>query len=1734
MVDQSHAVVELDGYEAIEPLGESSTATLVRARPQGSTTSVVIKLLKSEYPTPEEVARLAHEHRIVEDLRLDGVVRPLRIERFKHRVGLILEDSGGSSLRSIIGPTGLDTESFLRLAIPLVRTLGHVHDADVIHKDLNPSNIVVDDTVSTVQITDFGIASRLPRVHRESGRADRLEGTLAYLSPEQTGRMNRPVDHRSDFYALGATFYEALTGRPPFTAGDAMELVHCHLAVRPAPPHEANPAVPVGLSDIVVKLLAKSPDDRYQSAYGLLRDLEHCHDAWREHRRIDSFLLGQHDVASRFRIPDRLYGREAETAELVASLERVSRGSAELVLLVGASGVGKSVLVDEIQGPTAQRRGLFVRGKFDQYSATPYASLIDALRDLVRQVLGEPPDRIAAWREEILSALAGNAGVVAEVIPDLTLVTGPLPPVAQLGPTETQNRFNLVFRQFIRTFARPGAPLVMFLDDLHWADAASIRLLRTLMSDPDARCLLIIGAYRPEAVDPSDPLSVAVAVLDPSSVRRIELTALDLETVRELIADTVRVPREEAVLLAELVHERTAGNPFFVNQFLLSLFEDGLIRFDADTGHWSWNLAAIRERGMTDNVVELMTDRITELAGATQTALQSAAVIGNRFELALLAATVQLSPTECTRALDHAVKTGLILPLSDKHELVLEGLEVEGSIAYRFLHDRVQQATFSLLSPAEVTAIHRQVGRLQLLRLRERGSGEDLFEVVGHLNFAIEAETDAERRLELAHLNLEAGRKARASNAYEAAADYVDAGLRLLPPDPWGTVYDLTFELHLLQVEVLAILGDFERSEPVFAAVLEHAVTPMERARACWARGEGLHCGGRSAEAHGVVRAGLEELGVAFPATPEEAAAEAEALMGELLDPSVVARLEATGQGDEEAVLTGLLFDTAILTAYFSRPEELGLVVGKHVQHILQTGVTAHSAMGPVWLGMMAFLRGHHELGLAYADSAIRIAEQAGPVVRGRVQLLAWGFCTGWRDPFEAGETAAQEAYWLCHTAGDLGYASYCLLGEYFAVLMAGRDQAALLRTAEAWRDYCLRFVPVELGQAKIRVDAAKALLGTEREPLDAEDIIADYEAQQNFTDVCESLNELARIETLFGDYRAAYDHSVRAAPYIEAGAAGSLPINFFFWAHFAIASARLATTADGDIDAPDHLARVDAILERLRPYAELTPDNFASWVSLAQAERARAGGDSDGAVGGYLRTIEHASAHGYVLLEAFANELLGRHFRDRGHRFALAHFHEARALYLECGARGKAIHLEEEIPELRQATVASRGLGVTVTPTTDRGSAHLDLGTALKASLAIAGEIALDQVVDRLVAISIENAGAERGVFVSVDGEDLRVEAEGVAGGEVRHHGSVLLDDKGEVVPAALVRAAARTGEAVLQSDALVLPINRKGNVTGVLYLENTLVSGAFTPERLALLEVLSGQMAISLENARLYAHLEEKVAERTRELSDALQDVQTMQHQMVESEKLAALGGLVAGMAHEINTPVGIAVTAASHLVDQTDKLRAAWHAGSMKRSTLDQFIAGVEDASGLILTNLERSNELVQSFKQVAVDQSSEARRTFAVHEYLEDIIRSLRPSLKRAPHQFDIECDTGLSITSYPGALAQVVTNLVVNSVVHGYDDGVTGRIRLAATAQDGGIRLRYSDDGRGIPDDVRQRIFDPFFTTRRTQGGSGLGLHIVYNLVTQRLGGTIAVESAPGEGTQFTVDIPDAGAESTDA
>ncbi|HUR73468.1 MAG TPA: AAA family ATPase [Sporichthya sp.] len=1734
--------MELPGYERIEPLGQSTKAILVRARSIADDVDVVIKLQTSTHATPEDVSRCEREYRIGRDLDVDGVVRPRAVEYFGHRIGLVMEDFGGTSLQSIIPAGGMGVDNFLRVAAPLAAALCQVHAAEVVHRDLNPSNVVVDPELRTVKIIDFGIATRLNRSTSSGNVGERSGGTLAYMAPEQTGRLNRALDHRADLYSLGATFYEMLTGRPPFPSADPLELVHCHLAVRPEPPSRLAD-VPAPISDLVLRLLEKEPERRYQSVDGLLHDLRAIDTAWRAGADLATVELGLADVVRHFAVPDRLYGREAESAALQRAFEAAAGGTTSLLLVSGPSGVGKTVLVQELARLTAVRRGYFIDGKADQYSGdVPYSSLVAAFRGLIRQVLGEPPERIAEWRSAIRGALDAGAAVVATVLPEIRLVIGDTGVPPEVGPTEAQNRFALAFRRFLSVFGGPDRPLVMFLDDLQWADSATLRLVRTLVTDPQQHHLLLIGAFRKEEIDPSHPLALLMSALEPAAFQRLEVQPLCGDDVAALVADSMGSSLPEVASLSALVHERTAGNPFFVGQFLLTLYTDGLIRFAADAGGWVWDLRAIRDRGVTDNVVDLMTERLTGLPADVRDVLGIAALIGNTFDLGLLAATVGAEPGTVVRRIEKARLAGLVLALGDGHERVIEtdSEQDAGAAAYRFVHDRVQQACFAAVPAAAVAGLHLRAGRVMRDRLRH-DAASDLFAVLDQLNAGLSAVVDAAEFRELAQLNLDAARRARSATAYESAASYVTTAIAALGEQGWTTDYQLSFDLHLLRAHVTAVLGAVPEAEAMFATVLRHARSATDKAIACDIQSEALHSAGRAHDAYLLGRAGLEHLGEAFPASPEDTAAEVERLMTALLTADVPGLLAAMPAGHAEADVAGRLFWRAMIGAYYSQPGDLPLVVGRSVEGALRRGYTRDTGLALGFLGMIAVMQGLHAHGDALAEAALDVGGRVeDPVARGRTTVVAWVLSLVWSHPFEASEAALDEAGTASFRVGDLEFVNHAMIGAYTSALLAGRDFGHLLDRCERWEEFCRTLAPIEHGQAMIRCAALRRLMGREGPDVDSEAIIAAYAADQDRTDVCESLMELARIENLFGNYCAAYEYSVRAAPDVVTGAAGTLLLTLLFRVHYAIACARLHA-AEPDAG---HLAVVDDLLAWLEPVAAFNPDNFASYVDLVRAERARAAGDGDRAMALYLRAVAHAGEHRYVLVEAHATELLARHCFEEGLRFAPTFLAEARALYLQCGATAKAGTLAAEFPSTD--LVDGRTTESFTTPTTDSVGGRLDLATALKAALAIAGEIATDRVVERLIAISIENAGATRGVFVSASGEHLQVTAEGVAGGEgvTGHLGK--LDELTHVVPAALVRSAARTGEPIVLTNALtdarlsgdpylathaprsilVLPVVRTGQVEGVLYLENGLVTGAFTPDRLALLEVLSGQMAISLENARLVAGLEERVAERTRELSDALDELRDAQRQVVESEKLAALGGLVAGVAHEINTPVGIAVTATSHLVDRAAEFREAWSTGALKRTTLERFLETVEDSGRLVLTNLQRSADLVESFKQVAVDQSSEALRTIDVGGYLEDILRSLRPRLKATPHLVQIDAVPALSLTTYPGAVAQVVTNLVLNSIAHAYDPGIGGRLLITAQRRPAGVRLIYSDDGRGIDSATVERIFDPFFTTRRSEGGSGLGLHIVYNLVTQRLGGTVSVEGRPGQGAEFTVDLPD--------
>jgi hypothetical protein len=724
-----------------------------------------------EQPAPATLERLEHAYALRDALDSSWACRPIELIRDQRQTRLIIERPDADLLVRLLGQPW-DITNFLRAAIGLAVSVGRLHAGGLVHKDIKPANILVDLVSGRAWLTGFGLASRLGRERRTPGPPDVIAGTLAYMAPEQTGRMNRSVDARSDLYACGVTLYEILTGALPFEAVDSMEWIHCHVARAPTPPEERRDGVPAALSAILMKLLAKNAEDRYQTAAGLEADLRICVAALESRGRIELFPLGEHDVSDRLLIPEKLYGREREINALMAAFDRVlTNGTPELVLVSGYSGAGKSSVVNELQKALVPPRGLFASGKFDQYKRDiPYSTLAQALQSLVRRILRESDADLVRWRDAIRQAVGSNGQLIVNLIPEVELVVGTQPPLADLPPQDAQTRFQMVFRRFLGVFARPEHPLVLFLDDLQWLDAATLDVLAHLLTEPDVRHLLLIGAYRDNEVGPSHPLMRTLDAIRKSgaSVQQIVLAPLTRNDLNQLIADSLHCEPERSNPLAQLMQEKTAGNPFFAIQFVTALAEEGLLTFNLGAMAWSWDLVRIRAKGYTDNVVDLMVGKLNRLPHTTQEALKQLACLGNSAEAATLATVHGTSNEEMHTALWEAVRAGLVFRSDD---------------VYTFLHDRVQEAAYLLIPEDELAPAHLWIGRVLASRTAPAELEEKIFEIVNQLDRGLALIHSAEERERVAELNLMAGTRAKTSTAYASALTYFAAGCVLLGED---------------------------------------------------------------------------------------------------------------------------------------------------------------------------------------------------------------------------------------------------------------------------------------------------------------------------------------------------------------------------------------------------------------------------------------------------------------------------------------------------------------------------------------------------------------------------------------------------------------------------------------------------------------------------------------------------------------------------------------------------------------------------------------------------------------------------------------------------------------------------------------------------------------------------------------------------------------------------------------
>jgi histidine kinase len=1486
-------LLSLPGYTVAEEIHRGGKTVVYRATCERDQLPVIVKTFLDEYPTPLQTAGLRREYELLRGLAIRGVSEAYSLAAHRDRLALVLADIGGSTLKALIVGQQIDLGRFLAVAVQLAETVAEIHRRNIIHKDINPNNIIVNLETEQVRLNDFGIATRFSaeQPHRLQ-HPHLLEGTIAYMSPEQTGRMNREVDYRSDLYSLGVTYYEMLTGWVPFESLDPLEVIHGHVAKTPTPVHQREPGVPRPLSDLVMKLLAKSAEDRYQSAEGVAADLSRCRSLWESSGAIPDFALGQDDVRDRFVIPQRLYGRESEVESLLQAFDRVAGGRTELVLVSGYSGIGKTSLIQELHRSLAQRRGHFISGKFDQLARdVPYAALAQAFQALVRHLLAGTDEEIGACRERLIAAVDPNGQVIADLIPELTRLIGPQPAVPPMGPTEAQNRFNRVFQEFLGVFARPERPLVLFLDDLQWADSATLTLLPLFLTNAEISGLLVIGAYRDNEVSRTHPLTQA---LDSLAERGAALTVLRLPPLgatdlSQLVSDAIADPLASRELSA-VVLDKTGGNPFFVIQVLKSLHHDGHIRFDRDARTWRVDFAAVRRLHITDNVVDLMADRILRLGEPTQRVLRLAACVGNAFDLATLATVSEAIPVDCAGDLWPALEQGLVL--ADEQSYGVAPDLADGRPAdqrrFRFLHDRVQQAAYALIPEAARPEMHLAVGRLLLARGEDPGRPEWLFDAVNQLNHGAALIDLPEERVQLAELNLAAGRRAKASAAFPSAYGYFNLGTGLLPADAWDAHHELTFDLHLERAEAEYLTGRFDDAERSYAILLERAASSLESAEAYLLMMHQYETTARYGDAIQAGMVGLRLLGVELPAGRAEQRASFEAEIETIkrrLDGRPVASILDLPLLEDPAVRKVVKVLVILWTpAYISGENELSdLVAAKMVSLSLEHGNCEESAYGYTAFAMTVGWRlGDYEQGHEFGQLGIALNERLADLrLRARIHHRYAALVNPWRRPFATCFVHAREAVRAGLESGDFLIAAYAQFQQSWWGMHLEPELAGFVEKYQPSVEFLRRMHAMAYSEVQSMIlHWALALQGRTEAPtrltgpgFSETAYLAEYGKHGIFGSWYVTL-KLELLNT-FGQVEEARAAAREWEPVAEVFTSSIWPAMFAFRHMLAICAWLPGAPTE---ERPAAEAKLDQLSERFRVWADNAPDNFRHLHLLAIAEIARVRGQVGRAFEHYEAALAEAEHQPSPRYRALINQLYGEFWLERGQRsVAAVYIREAEYAYRQWGALAKVAQLDSLYPDLLATRSSPQGPGLLAGQTSQAQDSALDLRTVIKLAQALAGEIDLEQLLGRLMRVAIENAGAERGHFILEHDGAPAVHVTGrVDAVEVQPHGGTPLEEA-RTLPVALVNLARRTGESIVLDDAagevqlgsdpyvarqrprsvICTPVINQGHLIGVLYLENNLAAGVFTAERAQVLQIIAAQAAIAIQNAKLFAEV-------------------------------------------------------------------------------------------------------------------------------------------------------------------------------------------------------------------------------------------------------------------------------------
>ncbi|MGD1903479.1 MAG: AAA family ATPase [Geitlerinemataceae cyanobacterium] len=1796
-------------YQETETLYTGLRTLVFRALHQRDRKPFIVKVLRNSHPSFSELVAFRNQYVITQHLDSPLIVKPLGLERCGNGYALVMPDEGAVSLASYWYSADRGMGELLEIAIQLAEALHVLAGQQIIHKDIKPANILIHARTKQIQLIDFSIASWLPKEQQQFVNPAGLEGTLAYLSPEQTGRMNRGLDYRTDFYALGVTLYELLTGTLPFEASDPLELIHCHIAQAPIAPIERSDrqhrVCPEMLSAIVMRLMAKNAEERYQSARGLKHDLERCLEQWRATGIIEPFSLGERDITGRFSIPEKLYGRDTEVQTLLEVFERAAAGSTEMMLVSGFSGIGKTAVVNEVHKPIVRQRGYFIKGKFDQFQRNiPFSAFVRAFGDLVEQLLSESDAELAHWKGRILAAVGDNCQVIIEVLPELESIVGPQPPVLELSGSAAQNRFNLVFQKFIQAFTTQDRPLVIFIDDLQWADAASLKLLQLLNTERDTGYLLLLGAYRNNEVSPAHPLMLTLKEIGKSGVEfdTITLAPLDADTLNFLVAETLSCPQDVARPLSEAIARKTQGNPFFATQFLQGLYDDGSIVFDRDLGQWQCDLTQVQQSALTEDVVEFMAGRLCKLPDATQEIAKLAACIGNQFDLKTLATVSERDPVEVASALWEALKEGLVLPLSETYKFFQgEASTAEASadeqisVAYRFLHDRVQQAAYSLIPAAQKQAVHYRIGRLLLDGTSPEHREEHIFELVGQLNGGIQSLTQPEERTELAQLNLLAGQKAKRTTAYQSGWEYVQTGLSLLGENPWQHQYETILAFSELAVEFAALCGDWAEMDRFVDEVVAHSRSLIEQANVYRIQIKANISRHRLAEATEIAFEFLKRLGITFPEEPSEAdmagaIAQVQASIG---DRQVEDLLLLPEMQDPEKIAILQITQSIFSATHISKPHFFPLVVSFAASLSIEYGNMPSSSFAYACYGLLLSAGSTPDVatGVKFAQLSLQLLDKfAAKIAEPEVLLLAGLFLMHRTSPVRGTLPLLQAGYTSGLETGNyefVGYNAHSFCSNSF---WCGEPLEAL--SAEA-RSYCHHLELINQSTAAGYIQAIEQmvlnLLERSEDPtLLAGEVLQEAEAVPQW----QNANDLQALYIfhsyklmlcfLFGEIEATRTHIAEGRKcFLAATGMVNVPASHFYGALSAIAE--IDTEPDADLEyRTERLDRVRDDLEILKHWAEHAPMNHQHKVDLVMAETSRVGGDRLAAIELYDRAIAGASANRYIQEEALANELFAKFYLAWGRpKEAGLYMQEAYYGYARWGAIAKASHLEANYADLLapilQKQTAAKGvdplelLDQTLSAVQGTGTSHansrsglstaLDVATILQAAQKLTRTIELETLLGEIGEIVLTSSGAQKVVLLTPQDSSWHIQtiAE-IAGGEVTTDSRSQPLTSDSPVPIRLIQYVKNTQTSVSIDEAktelagilegyfpqyqpqsvLCVPLLNQGNLVAIAYLEHPTTKGVFTPNCQTIVEFLCAQAAVALQNAQLY-----------RRTQHALTDLQQAQLQLVQSEKMSVLGNLVSGIAHEINNPVGFLQ---GNIQPAQDYVRDLLGLIDLYQEEVPEPSEAIEDEIeaidldfiredlpnliGSMNTGIDRIRNISTSLRTFSRT-DRESKTAFNIHDGLDSTLLILKHRTKANEERPAIEIVKQYGelpgIHCFPGQLNQVFMNLLANAI-DALDEGNSGktyqgieqnpnRIAIQTSIASDRVQIQIQDNGCGMKPETVARIFEQGFTTKEVGKGTGLGMAIAHQIVTEKHGGTLTCQSELGQGTTFTIALP---------